>query len=94
MEICTKNHTWLKLRRILRSLLIPTFGLFCVLIGLTEMTRVILLYSAEYGFFVGFPLEIGLYVVGIVWSIHHYAKDFKKAASDVKSTTSEHSLRR
>lgn len=41
------------------------------------MIRVILLYSAEYRFFVGFTLEIGIYVAGAAWAIQHYAKDFR-----------------
>lgn len=84
MKTRTKHLSWSKLK-VFRRLFIPTFGLFCVLIGLTEMARVILLYSAEYGFFVGFLLEIGLYAVGAAWAIQHYAKDFRKAVSDVRS---------
>jgi len=66
-------------RRELKKIVLSSFGLFCVLLGLVEICRVILLYADSYGFWVGFPFEIGLYAVGMVWAVKQYGRTFSEA---------------
>lgn len=49
------------------GLAVNFIGAFCALIGLVEIIRLIAYYWETYGLLANFPLEISIYVIGILW---------------------------
>ncbi|KXB07656.1 hypothetical protein AKJ51_00470 [candidate division MSBL1 archaeon SCGC-AAA382A20] len=69
-----------------KKLIFSMIGPICVLIGLAEITRLIIVYIVNHGMFVGFLLEIPLYSIGIAWVFQKYAEDIGEALTQVNRT--------
>ncbi len=61
-----------------KKLIISIVGPLCVLIGLVEIMRIIALHILNHGMFIGFLIEVPVYVIGIGWTIYRYAGELQR----------------